>query len=198
MIAGIGDPDPVLRIDGQVLRATELTRFATTSAPLHQELPVRREFLDAIVFTVFGDVVAAVRVLDGVGHEIEFARSVTGRAANRAIFQQFAQRRVDQHAKIVGVGDQQIALPIETQSGRLAVGDFRSPPTPQILAVPREDLNAARHVDDVELVAPSIAMARGFCNRPSEMPRRPHTSSGRPGGRASSGSAAHRARAAAG
>ena len=120
MVAGIGDPKMVAGVEDDFLRADELTRLGTVTAPTEQETAVGCEFLDAVVLAVFGNVQVALRVLGRAGHEAELARLLALLAAQRA--EQLALGRVDQHLEVVRVGDHEIAVAIEAQSGRLAVG----------------------------------------------------------------------------
>ena len=70
-----------------------------------------------------------------------------------SVSQQLALGRIDQHAEVVRVGDQHVALAVDAQAGRPAVLVHRRLPAADELAVGREDLDAGRHVDDVEQIA---------------------------------------------
>ena len=140
----------VVVVEDDLLRADELAGLGAVAAPLEQEAAVGREFLDAVVLAVFGNVEVALRVLGHAGHEAELARLLALLAAQRP--EQLALGRIDQHLEVMRVGHQEVAVAIEAQAGRLAVGVVGRGPTAEERAVGREDLDAGGLVDDVELV----------------------------------------------
>ena len=155
MVAGIGDPDAVLFVDGHVLRPHELAGLGTVAPPLQHELAVGRELLDAVVFAIFGDIVVSVAILNHVGDQSELAGAAPHRAAD---FRQqlaiglLAQRIVDQHLVIMGVGDQHAPFIVDRQSGGLAHRVVGRAPAAEEIAVGVEDLNMGLHVDDIQQI----------------------------------------------
>ena len=57
MVAGIRDPDVVIRIHREILRANKFSRFRPVSAPLKEKLTLARELLYAIVFAILSNVI---------------------------------------------------------------------------------------------------------------------------------------------
>src|SRR5262245_41411506 len=113
VVAGVGDPEESRAVDGHLLWPEELAQLLAVAAPLEQEVVVGGEFLDAVVFAVFGDVEVTSGVLHAISYRMELARPGSPRAAERAVGQELALRRVGQDTVVVGVGDEQVALVIE-------------------------------------------------------------------------------------
>jgi hypothetical protein len=74
-----------LLVDRHFLRPEELAQLVAVAPPLKQEPVVGGEFLDAVVLAILGDIEIALRVLSGIGDEMELARPRPPRAAERPV-----------------------------------------------------------------------------------------------------------------
>ena len=87
-------------------------------------------------------------------------------AADDLLFEQFPLARVHQDAEVVCIGNQKATLAVERQTAGFSRFDVRSSPAAEELAVCREDLNAARHIDDVDLVVLIDGHSAGLLESP--------------------------------
>ena len=85
VVAGVSDPQMIELVNRQTLRTAKLSRFATVTAPLAEEISVGRKLLDAIEFTIFGNVRIACGILHGVRDEAKLARFVSWPTADSSL-----------------------------------------------------------------------------------------------------------------
>jgi hypothetical protein len=103
-----------------------------------------------------------VRVLGDIGDPGEFAGALAHHAADGGAFDETAVVLIDQHAVVMRVGDEEPAVFGHRQACRSAVDAHRRTPAAEILAVGVVDLDAAGHVDQVELVLGVDGDGAGF------------------------------------
>src|SRR5262249_47077675 len=147
VIAGIGNIEIAVRPESQGTDARELARFGPRSAPTTHEFPIAIEFADAFIFAEFGDIIEAILVLNRIADIAELPRP--GALVSTKGSQQFAFRRIDAQARIMGIADQEIAVPVDAQPAGPAIAVIGcGPDMVQEIAVAIENLNARCPIDE--------------------------------------------------
>jgi hypothetical protein len=152
VVAGIRNPNMIIRINGERPRLDELAWFFAVTAPLKDENAFGGKLLHPVIVAIFTDVVVSVRIPHDIGDKREFAWGMPADSSDGPILQEFSQRRVDQHAEIMRVGDKQISISIKRQTTGLAGIDLRRTPSVEKFAVSVKNLNSPGRIHDVQLV----------------------------------------------
>jgi len=147
MIASVGDPDTILRVDDEVLGSTKLAWLGTMRTPLENKIPFGRKLLYPVEIAVFCNVDIAVGVFDRVGHKTKLARAMPKGAPNGGGFERLSLGRINQHSIIVRVRDKQSSRSVDRQPRGPPILADRRLPASQVVSVCVENLNAGGHVD---------------------------------------------------
>ena len=111
MVASVGKIQIAVGPQRHGPHTRELAKLSAGAAPALHELAVGIELGDALVVAKLGDVKVAVLVTQAIADIAELARFAARIAADRP--QQLALRRIDAHAMIVRIADDEVVILVD-------------------------------------------------------------------------------------